>query len=915
MTGRTELNPAGWNRIATIFERACEAIDGERAALLDQLCGSDRTIRTEVEEMLAAHDGRVELLAERRLVPDCIDTPAPNDVLDAGVRVGPYRVLSLVGRGGMGDVYRAERADGAYRQIVALKILRPGYRTAEMIRRFRVEREALARLVHPGIAAILDGGTLDDGRPYIVLQFVEGLPITEHCDRQQLDVRGRLALFLHVARTVQFAHTRLVVHRDIKPSNILVESDGTPRLLDFGIAKLLDVASDSSLALETRPEQRLLTLSHAAPEQVRGESPTTSTDVYALGVLLFELLTARRPFDANGRSTWSLERAVLEEAPPPPSAVVQSPAIARGLRGDLDRIVLMALRKEPDRRYSSAAQLAEDVERYLGGRPVTAQSDSLRYRASKFVARNRAIVAAASVLGLLLVAFAATSTVQARRIARERDRAERERGTAESVIGILTGLFERANPNKYPGGDTLRVTALLDDAERHVGTLTQDPTRQAALLRAVGQMRRARGEYPRAIALAGRAAELRRVAYGPLDLEAARIRHEVALMRVDYEGAAAARPSLLASLAEFRRLEPRESEDVRSAVSDMLMAARDSIESRSLLNELLELERRAPSGDPIAIANRLDARAVDRYGAGDYAEAASLWQASVDLLTKHLPPEHEDVRTERRNLALALLQVPQVARAESLQRAEVEIADRVPGPGVTRGQAHEALALTFVAEGRADSAEQQERIALREFRQGAAPGHTRIWSAARNLGIIIGARGRIAEGLAYMDTSIAIARAGPDGDRSAGYLIAQTVPFLIQLARLTDAARAIDTAERLIGDGPSITAAHRADVDRYAGLVALATGDGPMAVKRFGDAVDLAERRTKPATSPELDSCLLGVALVRAGRAEQARPLLDAPCSRYESHGLPNSLIVAWVDSARTQLRDAASRAATRARK
>src|SRR5688500_2958129 len=346
----TELDREVWNRIASIFERALDVTGPERDALLSQLCGSDETIRREVEEMLAADDRQEGLIAERRLARDAAARAHLDGTLTKGTRVGPYRIVALIGAGGMGDVYRAERADGAYRQSVARKVLRPGYRTAERVRRFRVEREALARLTHPGIATILDGGSLADGRPYIVLELVDGTPITTYCDRHGLSLGARLALFLEVASTVQFAHGRLVIHRDIKPPNILVQPDGTPRLLDFGIAKLLDITAAPSLAIDTTPEVRLLTPEYAAPEQIRGESPSTATDVYALGVLLFELLTGRKPFPAAGRTASELERAVLDTPPPAPSSVVTSRAIARKLRGDLDRIVLMALRKEPDRR-------------------------------------------------------------------------------------------------------------------------------------------------------------------------------------------------------------------------------------------------------------------------------------------------------------------------------------------------------------------------------------------------------------------------------------------------------------------------------------------------------------------------------------------------------------------------------------
>src|SRR5262245_28065941 len=317
-----------WDRISTIFNRAVDASGTERAALLDQLCGSDATVRREVESMLQAHENTRGLIAEQRLVTDGGGDPRSERVaglLPNGARIGPYRIECPIGASGMGDVYRAERADGAYRQTVAFKVLRLGYRTSELVRRFRIEREALARLTHPGIARILDGGTLDDGRPYIVLEFVEGVSVTNYCTERSLSLRDRLTLFLRITNAVQYAHGRLVVHRDLKPSNILVQPDGAPRLLDFGIAKLLDADVDASLGLDTTPETRLLTPEYAAPEQIRGEAPGTATDVYALGVLLFEMLTAARPFTAAAHNPKALEHAIRESPPPPPSSVSDAP--------------------------------------------------------------------------------------------------------------------------------------------------------------------------------------------------------------------------------------------------------------------------------------------------------------------------------------------------------------------------------------------------------------------------------------------------------------------------------------------------------------------------------------------------------------------------------------------------------------
>jgi serine/threonine-protein kinase len=899
---RSELDRELWDRIAGIFERALEVTGPERAALLSQLCGSDLTIRREVEEMLAADDRAGGVIDEQRLAAAGRDQPFLDATLPEGARAGAYRIVSLIGAGGMGDVYRAERADGAYRQAVALKVLRPGYRTAELVRRFRVEREALARLVHPGIARILDGGALDDGRPYIVLELVDGTAITNYCEREALSLRDRLALFLKVASTVQFAHGRLVVHRDIKPSNILVQADGTPRLLDFGIAKLLDMDGTPSLAVQTTPDVRLLTPEYAAPEQLRGELPSTATDVYALGVLLFELLTGQKPFAAAGRTAAALEREILETPAPAPSSVVAARAAARSLRGDLDRIVLMALRKEPDRRYVSAAQLGEDVERWLAGRPVLARPDSVGYRVGRFVARNRALVAGGVALGLLLAGFGATATVQARRIARERDRAERERIAADDVLAILTGLFERADPNKHPGGDTLRVTSLLDDAEREVERLSDDPARQAALWRAVGRMRAARGDFERAIALLTRAYERRRALYGPDDVEAARVHHEIARVVHAYRGDEPARPLMDSSLTELRRLLGEDHEDVRAAMSDLLTTTADSVAARALLERLLELERRAPSRDPIALADRFDARGAARFGARRYDEAAALFSASLNLLQRQLPPTHQYIRTERQNLAMALMGQGQLARAESLQRVALKAEDAIASPASARAMAREALALTLARAGRPDSAERYEREALALFREGTAPGHWRIWSALRNLAFIVAARGRVAEGLALLDTAAALAGAAGDAraGEAAAYLSAQRVPLLLRLERVTEASRSLAAAERGLGASPAVTAAHRADVHRYAGTIALASGNASQAVERFRLAVALAEPPGEPTTVPGIHSCLLGVGLAQLGRATEARPLLEGACPKYELQGMADPLIVQWIAAART---------------
>jgi serine/threonine-protein kinase len=891
-----------WDRIAALFLEAVDRPTELRDAFLDEACTHDAGVRAEVAAMLAAHGGAGRLDIERRLVAGDGGRGPEGGALTLGTRVGPYRVEALVGEGGMGEVYRAERVDGGYRQTVALKVLRPGYVAADAVRRFRVERQVLARLVHPGIAAIYDGGALADGRPYLVLQFVDGVPITAYCDAHRLGVRDRLRLVCRVAEAVQFAHGHLVVHRDLKPSNILVDAGGAPRLLDFGIAKLLDAWPDDSLALTTRPDLRLLTPGHAAPEQLRGEPVGVATDVYGLGVLLFELLTGRRPFPPAGRTPAELERAVLHDPAPPPSAVAPR-ATARALAGDVDRIVLAALRKEPARRYATVAQLAEDLERYLAGRPVRAQRDTLGYRARKFVGRNRRPVAAGALAALALGGFAASAAVQARRTARERDRAEQERAAADDVIALLTGLFERANPAIVPGGDTVRVAALLDDGERRVDSLAAHPGRQARMWRVLGNMHQARGQYARAEPLLRRSWQAQRALHGADDVEAARTYHELAVLVSHLRGAPAARPMLDTSLATLRRLLGDAHADVAKALVDRAYAAATSDEQRRVLDEAVAVWRRQPDTDSVDVASLLNAQATERYERGAYGEARPLFEAALRILEQRLPPNHPQRLTATRNLASAFLALGDWDDAETLAREVVARAPRAgtggPGPGDA-----EKLALIAAHRGRLDEAEAGLRASLATLRGMVAAGHPLVDNTLRNLGLIVVARGRVAEGLALLDSAVARAR-GRDGPRATGYgyMTGQRVMPLLRLGRVAEAAAAARESERVLRAALPDGHVYLADLARWHGEVALARGDAIGAEPHFRDAlrrvaVQLPPRHPKASGA----SCLLGVALVRQGRSDEGRPGVDQACRRYARWGLADSLTLRWSRQARAAL-------------
>jgi serine/threonine protein kinase len=428
------------------------------------------------EADLPTEEVRTEHLEAIELAPDDPSNLVPD------TRVGPYRVLRQLGRGGMGAVYLADRADDEFRKKVALKVVQVGADRDRVVRRFRRERQILAALEHPNVSRLLDGGTTEAGLPYFVMEYIDGHPITRYCDSARLSVAERVRLFLGVCSAVQYLHRNLVVHQDIKPGNILVGADGVPRLLDFGIAKLVGPESSGEEATQTSVG---LTPAYASPEQVRGETVTTASDVYSLGVLLYELLTGLYPYRVKSRQPFEFLKAVVEQEPERPSTAIDrtldleaaeggaggtaarvsltregSPERLRlRLRGDLDDIVLLTLRKEPAQRYPSVEAFAADLQRYLDGRPVEARKGSFAYRAGKFVRRNVWGVGAVAALVALLAGWGTTVSVQSRRIGRERDKAER-------IASFLTSLFEVSNPGEARGNSVTAREVLDKGAER-----------------------------------------------------------------------------------------------------------------------------------------------------------------------------------------------------------------------------------------------------------------------------------------------------------------------------------------------------------------------------------------------------------------------------------------------------------------
>ena len=440
------LDAAFWERVRTLFHATVDLIPADRAPLLDD-CG-DPNLRAEVERLLAQHDASAGFLEQS--VWDLVDTA---DAKWEHVLIGPYRVVRQLGHGGMGTVFLASREDAEFEQRVAIKLVRRGSGTEALLQRFRQERQILAALEHPNIAHLLDGGTTAGGVPYLVMEYVEGTPIDEYCREHNLPIDARLRLFLQLCDAVQYAHRGLVIHRDIKPANVLVTADGVPKLLDFGIAKLTSAQTDSTVT-------GLMTPDYASPEQLAGKLVTTATDVYSLGLLLFELLTGKRPFENVQRTS---------ETEPPRASSVSG---LRALRGDLDRILLVALDPDPDRRYASVEKLADDVRRHLDGHPVAARGASLGYRTAKFVRRNKLFVAAAAVAVMVaIVSFLAV--LQQKRIAERRF--EQVRSLAHAVVFDLHDAIA-----KLPGSTSAREL-LVRHALGYLDALASESARNTPL--------------------------------------------------------------------------------------------------------------------------------------------------------------------------------------------------------------------------------------------------------------------------------------------------------------------------------------------------------------------------------------------------------------------------------------------------
>jgi len=871
-------------------------------ALLDQACSGDPELRQEVEALLARLGTASRFLESppgataAALIAEMREAQSPLAADSfAGRRIGAYRIDRELGRGGMSRVFLAERADGEFEQQVALKLLRPGLDSDLDHARLRAERQILATLNHPNIARLLDGGVTDEGLPYLVMEYIDGRPLNRYCEERRASVRQRLELFRTIAEATEYAHRNLVVHRDLKPSNILVTADGTVKLLDFGLAKLLQPDARPATPT-TRAGHGWMTPEYAAPEQIRGEGVNTVTDVYQLGAVLYELLSGRLPF-ADRSTLFELQAAILEEVPALPSAAVlraraaSAPndsetvseasdiarASSRALRGDLDAIVMKALHKEPDRRYPSAAALREDIDRYLAGRAVQARPDTMGYRLRKFVRRHRGGVAVAAALTIGVV-------VAATREYRLRGIAEAEARTAGAVEQYLVTAFGAADP--FLPGDTsaIRSTArdLLDRGVARLDTaLAGQPEIRARLRTALGRVYANLGLQDQAAAQLERALAEQRALTGDRHEATAAALDELGQLR-RLQGKLGDADSLLAAALELRRSLLGSQDSNTAATMEHLAKVRRDRDEHSTAEALAReaiVVRRALHGDtalPTAASEHLLAEVLSSRGAD--STAAPLYRSALAIRERLAGPTHPLVAMTTFNLALTERRLGRVAVAESLYRRTLAIQQR----GL--GNDHPLVASTL--NGLADllqktttrSAEAESLLyqALAINRGHYGEQHPEVSTNLGNLAVIARERGDYEQAEKLLRQALAIDEAtfGPEHSYVAYDL--NELAVLLRLRGRSDSAvpivrRVLALMSRLAGEGHRNTIAVKVNLGR----ALRESGQYAEAAAAFREALARLPNEN-PDTDPTKVSATIGLgrSLVQLGKPDEAHTIL-----------------------------------------
>jgi serine/threonine protein kinase/Tfp pilus assembly protein PilF len=845
-----------WPKIRNILDVALELPIAERTAYVAAEC-DDSTVRRQVFSLLAAYNADTSFLDRPRLLGLVAGQAAS---LGPGDRIGPYLLLEKKGEGGMGAVFLAKRADESFDKQVAIKLLKRSWAGSEEIRRFRVERQILADLEHPHIAKLLDGGSTAEGQPYLVMELVEGEPIDEYCERHALDVDARLRLFLEVCAAVQFAHQKLIVHRDLKPGNILVAADGRPRLLDFGIAKILAPAGFSEPVEETAAGVTPMTPQYASPEQIRGSAVTTSNDVYSLGVILYRLLAGRPPYQFDGRDMKAIVDAVVHREVAAPSTHFDPRAVAeratnRRLRGDLDAIVLKALAKDPQLRYASAEQLADDLRRHLQRLPVRARRGTFGYRAGRFVERHRFALGSALLVFLVLVGSIATLLFQHQRLLDQRNRAVHERNRAETVSSWLVELFGLPDPGRALGN---QVTArqLLDKSS---ATIRQDlagqPELLATLLATLGETYANLGQLPEGAELLSSAVvHLRQT--GAEEARLAHTLHRLAEV-LGFEGKVQqARKTAAEALLHAENATPR----------DPLLVVRCQNQLAHLEHRLGNFEAAAPLfakaletarglADKSALAEVLESHAELESAFGRPDAALAAYQEALAIQRQRLDPQHPKI-------SLLETKVTSVVVQREPAAAEGRLREKIAQQRRLYGEVHPFLVGTLGNLGLALLAQRQLDEAERVFREALAlvetlygQRHQDLSALLVNLGTIALQRGDLAAAETSFRRALEIER-GERGEESPTYALYSNYLAQVELQRGNLAA-----ARGLLEKALAVT-------EKSVG------GQNPQALLMLGNLAQVAREEKHPAEARDLFARAVAIGRNYPQWPERLRPAL-----------------------------------------
>jgi tetratricopeptide (TPR) repeat protein len=858
-----------WRRAEQVFAAALECTPDERPRLLRQACGGDEALRAAVDTLLA--------FDESDFLDTPLMTPRPTSTLSlapdgsspgAAGSVGPYRLVALIGEGGMSRVFLAERTSPDFPQHVAVKLIREGGLGPSALRRFRRERRILAGLQHPNIARLLDGGATESGEPYVVMEYVSGLPVTRYCDERRLTVRERLELFRTICAAVQHAHVNLVIHRDIKPNNVLVTENGEPKLLDFGIAtRLLPNAEEGPVT-----QERALTPDYASPEQLAGDPLTTASDVYSLGVVLHELLNGCRP---GVTAVASADNEAVAAA-----RAVTPRQLRRLLAGDLDHVVQRALSRDVSGRYPSVEQLSSDVGRYLAGLPVTARAPRLAYRASKFVRRNAAAVSFGLLAALCLSTLAGVFVLQSARVRRERDAARREQQRAEEVTRFLVDAFERVDPYRA-AGETMTVREVLDrSAERVARSLDGEPGLQSTLMLTIGRVYTNLGLHESAAAMLEGALARRRQVHGEASVEVAEALTRLGVLQHERGDDRAAEGAFREALDIRRQRLGEEDLGVAESLAYLGYSLRDRGDyatAEPLIRQALAFRRKHLGGDHLDTASTLTQLGFLHHRKGELDRAEPLYREAVASFRRGRHEDNPAACTALANLAWLLEEKGDAASAEPIYR-EVLVARRR-----VFGDDHPEVASTLnslaaLLRNRGDylRAEETARSAVEMNRRILPAGHPAAAAALTTLALILRDKGEPAAAEPLLRESLDISRRalGPDDPDVSTHLL-NLATVLLDSRQYSAAERALEEtlARRRRQLGPrhwqvANTMAYLAEVKRATGRAREAHTLATEAVDILAAALPATHWRTAQARS------VLGDCLVALGDLEAAGPLL-----------------------------------------